>query len=67
MVTIPNVLTGVRALGIPLFLWLVLIQERYGWAVLVLMVAGATDYFDGKLARALHQESRLGELMDPAV
>jgi cardiolipin synthase len=45
----------------------VLIQERYGWAVLVLMVAGATDYFDGKLARALHQESRLGELMDPAV
>jgi cardiolipin synthase len=67
VVTIPNALTGVRALGIPLFLWLVLIQERYGWAVLVLMVAGATDYFDGKLARALHQESRLGELMDPAV
>jgi cardiolipin synthase len=31
------------------------------------MVAGATDYFDGKLARALKQESRLGELMDPAV
>ena len=31
------------------------------------MVAGATDYFDGKLARAWNQESRLGELLDPAV
>ena len=38
-----------------------------GWAVLTLVIAGATDYFDGKVARALHQESRLGELMDPAV
>ena len=31
------------------------------------MIAGATDYFDGKLARAWNQESRLGELLDPAV
>ena len=31
------------------------------------MIAGATDYLDGKVARALKQESRLGELMDPAV
>lgn len=38
-----------------------------GWAVLTLVIAGATDYFDGKVARALNQESRLGELMDPAV
>ena len=38
-----------------------------GWAVLTLVVAGATDYFDGKVARALNQESRFGELMDPAV
>ena len=67
MVTIPNALTLLRALGIPLFLWLVLVEDRPGIGVLVLMVAGATDYFDGKLARALHQESRLGELMDPAV
>lgn len=38
-----------------------------GWAVLTLVIAGGTDYFDGKVARALNQESRLGELMDPAV
>ena len=66
MITIPNALTGLRALGIPIFLYLVF-QNSFGWAVIVLMVAGATDYFDGKLARALKQESRLGELMDPAV
>jgi len=64
--TVPNLLTLLRALGIPLFLYLVS-TERTGLAVITLMVAGATDYFDGKLARALRQESRLGELMDPAV
>ena len=67
MLTIPNALTLIRALGIPIFLWLVLIHDRPGWGVLILMIGGATDYLDGKLARALHQESRLGELMDPAV
>ncbi len=66
MFTVPNLLTLLRALGIPLFLYLVS-TERTGLAVITLMVAGATDYFDGKLARALRQESRLGELMDPAV
>lgn len=65
--TIPNLLTALRALGIPLFLWLVLIQEQLTLAVLTLVIAGATDYFDGKLARAWGQESRFGELMDPAV
>ena len=50
-----------------MFLYLVLVLEKMGWAVLTLVIAGATDYFDGKVARALHQESRLGELMDPAV
>jgi len=65
--TIPNLLTGLRALGIPIFLYFVLITEQLELAVLTLMVAGATDYFDGKLARALKQESRLGELLDPAV
>jgi cardiolipin synthase len=66
MFTIPNGLTLLRALGIPIFLYLTW-QELYPWAVLTLMIAGATDYFDGKLARALKQESRLGELLDPAV
>jgi len=67
MVTIPNLLTLLRALGIPIFLYLVLVEKEMGWAVLILVIAGATDYLDGKVARALKQESRLGELMDPAV
>ena len=65
--TIPNLLTMARALGIPVFLYLVLVREEMGLAILTLVIAGATDYFDGKLARAWNQESRLGELMDPAV
>jgi len=56
-----------RALGIPVFLYLVLVKEEMDLAILTLVIAGATDYFDGKLARAWNQESRLGELMDPAV
>ena len=56
-----------RAFGIPVFLYFVLVKEEMGWAVLTLVIAGATDYFDGKVARALKQESRFGELMDPAV
>ena len=67
MVTIPNLLTLLRALGIPIFLYLVLVEKEMGWAVLTLVIAGATDYLDGKVARALKQESRFGELMDPAV
>jgi cardiolipin synthase len=67
MVTIPNLLTCLRALGIPIFLWLILDRDNVALAVLVLVLGGATDYLDGKIARALHQESRLGELLDPAV
>ena len=64
--TVPNLLTLFRAIGIPIFLMLIL-QEEYAWAVLTLVLAGATDYLDGKAARYLKQESRLGELLDPSV
>lgn len=64
--TIPNALSVLRLLGVPLFLWLVLGPHADGWALVVLMVSGATDYLDGKLARLLHQTSKLGALLDPA-
>ncbi|PRY47504.1 cardiolipin synthase [Geodermatophilus tzadiensis] len=64
--TVPNALSVLRLLGVPLFLWLLLGPEADGWAVVVLMVAGVTDYADGKLARVLGQSSRLGALLDPA-
>lgn len=67
VLTVPNALTALRALGIPIFIYLTLWLEADGYAVIVLIIGGATDYFDGKLARAWNQESRLGELMDPAI
>jgi cardiolipin synthase len=64
--TVPNALSVVRLAGIPLFLYLVLGPHEDGWAIVVLMVAGATDYLDGKIARRYGQFSRLGQLLDPA-
>jgi len=65
VVTLPNALSALRLLGVPLFLWLVL-TERDGWAVAVLMVSGVTDYLDGKIARRWNQMTRVGALLDPA-
>jgi cardiolipin synthase len=67
VVTLPNALTLLRGLGIPLFIYLALSRHADGAAIIVLTVGGVTDYLDGKLARAWNQESRLGELMDPAI
>ncbi|WP_240619284.1 CDP-alcohol phosphatidyltransferase family protein [Blastococcus sp. TF02-8] len=64
--TVPNALSVLRLLGVPLFLWLLLGPEEDGWALVVLMVSGFTDWADGKLARWLDQGSRLGALLDPA-
>ena len=41
--TVPNALSVLRLLGVPLFLWLVLGPEADGWALVVLMVSGFTD------------------------
>ena len=65
ILTIPNLLTFLRLLGVPLFLWLLLVPEADGWAFLVLAVSGITDYLDGVIARATGQISRLGQLLDP--
>ena len=64
--TLPNALSVLRLLGVPLFFWLLLGPQADGWAIVVLMVAGFTDWADGKLARAFGQSSRLGALLDPA-
>ena len=63
--TIPNALSGLRLLGVPVFLWLVLGVEEDGWALFVLMLSGVTDYLDGYLARRLGQTSKIGEILDP--
>jgi cardiolipin synthase (CMP-forming) len=63
--TVPNALSFLRLLGVPLFLWLVLGPEADGWALALLAASGVTDYLDGYLARRLGQTSRLGEILDP--
>ena len=66
VLTIPNGLSVLRLLGVPLFLYLALGPERDGLAVVVLIVSGITDFLDGKLARRWNQSSKLGALLDPA-
>lgn len=63
--TLPNLISLLRLLGVPLFLWLVLGPEADGWALVLLMVSGLTDFLDGYLARTMNQRSYLGEILDP--
>lgn len=65
VLTIPNLLSFARLLGVPVFLWLILGPQADGWAFVLLVVAGITDWLDGKIARATGQISRLGQLLDP--
>jgi cardiolipin synthase len=65
VLTVPNALSALRLLGVPVFLWLVLGPHADGWAVLLLMASGWTDYFDGKIARRYGLVSRVGQLLDP--
>jgi cardiolipin synthase (CMP-forming) len=69
VLTIPNLISIARLAGVPVFLWLVLgLRTEAGdwWALGLLAAAGASDWLDGKIARALGQQSRLGELLDPS-
>lgn len=65
VVTLPNLLSFLRLLGVPVFLYLVLVARADLAAVAVLMVSGVSDWLDGRLARAWGQISRLGQLLDP--
>ena len=69
IVTWPNALSAARLAGVPVFLWLV-IGPRTATADIIaaglLGFAGVSDWLDGKLARMLNQQSRLGQLLDPA-
>ena len=63
--TIPNALSALRLLGVPVFFWLIVGPESDGLALAILIVSSFTDWLDGYLARRLNQFSRLGELLDP--
>ncbi|MDG4831023.1 CDP-alcohol phosphatidyltransferase family protein [Solwaraspora sp. WMMD1047] len=65
VITIPNLISFARLLGVPLFLYLFLATHADVAALVVLAVGGTTDWVDGYVARRLRQVSRLGELLDP--
>jgi cardiolipin synthase len=62
--TVPNQITFLRLGILPFFLILIL-YEKYAWALLVLFVSAASDALDGLLARSLDQKSALGAYLDP--
>lgn len=68
VLTIPNVLSVIRLVLLPVFAYLLLVRHAYGPALAILMFSGASDWADGKIARLVaNQSSRLGELLDPVV
>jgi cardiolipin synthase len=66
MFTVPNALSLLRLGLIPVFINLAG-DRRDGAALLALLIASATDYLDGKAARLLNQESKLGAMLDPTI
>jgi cardiolipin synthase len=67
ILTAPNVITTVRALCIPLFVYLLFARDSHGWAAFVLGALGATDWVDGYVARRFNQTSTFGKMYDPTV
>src|ERR1700753_4511089 len=67
VLTIPNALSAIRLVLIPVFIYLLLVRHAEGWSVASLVFSGASDWADGKIARSMNQSSRLGVLLDPAV
>ncbi len=63
--TAPNFLSSLRILLVPVFLVMIFRQKVF-YALMVFLVAGATDLFDGLFARIWHQKTRIGALLDPA-
>lgn len=65
ILTAPNVITLVRLLCIPIFVWLVFGLHHQTAAAILLAALGATDWIDGFVARRYGQVSTLGKILDP--
>ncbi|HEX8472644.1 MAG TPA: CDP-alcohol phosphatidyltransferase family protein [Pyrinomonadaceae bacterium] len=62
--TVPNFLTVIRMVLIPVFV-IALYYQRFAWALAIFIFAGVTDGLDGLLARRFNQYSQLGRILDP--
>jgi cardiolipin synthase len=65
ILTVPNLITMVRLLCLPVFVWLVFGAKQQTAAAILLAVLGATDWVDGYVARRFHQVSTVGKVLDP--
>ena len=65
VLTVPNALSGLRLLLVPVVTWLMWTGRNDALAATLLAVAAASDWFDGWLARRLNQITNLGILLDP--
>lgn len=65
ILTVPNLLTILRMLLIPVIVWLYIFRKEYVWALVVVIFSGLTDLADGKIARKYNLISNFGKVMDP--
>ncbi len=69
-VLLPNILTALRLIGMPVVVWFIVVDDGANgaarwWALFVFLVAAATDFLDGHLARRWKVVSSFGKLADP--
>lgn len=65
--TLPNLITLIRLLTLPVFVTMLLVNEQRAGAALLLGVLGMTDWVDGWIARRFNQTSQFGMVFDPFV
>ena len=65
VVTVPNILSTIRLVLVPVFLMLVLTGNDV-WALIVILISTVSDWLDGVIARRFGQITKLGQLLDPA-
>lgn len=65
ILTVPNAISVVRLLLIPVFLYLLFGRDNRAAAASLLAFLGATDWVDGYIARHFDQTSTLGKILDP--
>jgi len=64
ILTAPNQLTLLRMIFLP-FIVINLVKHDFKWALALFVLAGLSDGLDGLLARRLHQQTLLGQYLDP--
>ena len=65
ILTVPNLMSFFRILLVPVFA-VTFLEKVPLWPVVILLLSGVTDLFDGMIARKFNQVSDLGKMLDPA-